>query len=197
MKNKTSILLCFLGGILMIIGSAIGSAAFYFYLANLVSSYINPEFMPLVAIILTILEYISFYGGYSVVIGAILIFLNQIRLGKIIISVATIFGMIGLVFYIGMWILGHPAISVSPTVQDQMYSIFTYNSGIAFTGTALAVLGRYGIKKPKKEEKEVFIEKEKSNDSIAENLDSKFCPKCGAKLPIKANFCNECGTNFD
>ncbi len=200
MKNLTSILLCFLGGILMIIGSATGSAEFYFYLANLVSSYISPELMPLVAIILTILEYISFYGGYSVVVGAILIFLNQIRLGKIIISVATIFGMIGLVFYIGMWILGHPAISVSPTVQailNQMCSMFTYNSGIAFTGTALAVLGQYGIKKPKKVEKEVSTEKAKNNDSITENLDSKFCPKCGAKLPIKANFCNQCGTDFD
>lgn len=89
MKNITSILLCFIGGALMIIGSATGSAAFYFYLANLASSYISAEFMPLVATILTILEYISFYGGYSVIVGAVLILINQIRLGKIIIMVTT------------------------------------------------------------------------------------------------------------
>jgi len=199
MKNLTWILLCFLGGALMIIGSATGSAVFYVYLANLVSSYISPEFMPLVAAILIVLEYISFYGGYSVIVGAILILVNQIRLGKIIIMVATGFGMLGLVFYVGMWVLGLPFITVSPTVEAiliQMYSLFTYNSGLAFTGTAIAVLGRYGIKKSEKVEKDVSTEKAKSDDSITENLDSKFCPKCGAKLPSKANFCNQCGANF-
>jgi ribosomal protein L40E len=65
------------------------------------------------------------------------------------------------------------------------------NSGLAFTGTVLAVVGRYGIKKPEKVEKEVSTEKAKSN-----NL-GKLCPKCGEKLPIKANFCNQCGTTFD
>jgi len=199
MKNITWILLCFLGGALMIIGSATGSAVFYVYLTNLVSSYISPEFMPLVAAILTVLEYIAFYGGYSVIVGAILILINQIRLGKIIISVATGFGMLGLIFYAGTWILRISGIAVSPTVQtvlEQMYILFTYNSGLAFTGTAIAIVGRYGIKKPKKVEKEVSTEKAKSNDSITENLDSKFCPKCGEKLPSKANFCNQCGTTF-
>jgi len=98
MKNSIWILLCFLGGILMIIGSAIGSAVFYVYLANLLSSYISPEFMPWVSVILIVLEFIAFYGGYSVIVGAILILINQIRLGKIIIMIATSFGMLGLIF---------------------------------------------------------------------------------------------------
>ena len=156
MKNLIWILLCFLGGILMIIGSAIGSAEFYVYLADLVSSYISPDFMPLVSVILIVLEYIAFFGGYSVIVGAILIMINQIGLGRIIIMVATSFGMLGLVFYVGIWILGYSGIAVSSTVQtilDQMYSLFTYNSGLAFTGTILAVIGRYKIKKPKKGEK--------------------------------------------
>jgi len=200
MKNVTWILLCFLGGALMIIGSATGSADFYIYLANLVSSYISPEFKPLVDTILTVLKYIAFYGGYSVIIGAILILINQIKLGRIIITVATGFGMLGLIFYAGTWILRISGITVSPTIQtilDQMYILFTYNSGLAFSGIAIAIVGRYGIKKPKKVEKEVSPEKAKSKDSITENLDSKFCPNCGEKLPNKANFCNQCGTNFD
>jgi len=24
-----------------------------------------------------------------------------------------------------------------------------------------------------------------------------YCPKCGASLAFNANFCSECGTNFD
>ena len=200
MKNFTWILLCFLGGALMIMGSATGSAEFYSHLANLVSSYISPEFMPLVGAILTVLEYIAFYGGYSVIVGTFLILIKQIRLGKIIIMVATSFGMLGLVFYAGTRLLGMSGIAVSPAVQtilDQMYILFTYNSGLAFSGTAVAIVGRYGIEKPKKEEKEVSTEKEKSNDSTTENLDNKFCPNCGETLPIKANFCNQCGANFE
>ena len=156
MKNSIWILLCFLGGVLMIIGSAIGSAVFYVFFANLVSSYISPDFMPLVSVILVILEFIAFYGGYSVIVGTILILIDQIRLGKIIIMVATSFGILGLVFYIGIWILGYSGIAVSPAVQatlDQMYSFFTYNTGLAFTGTIIAVIGRYGIKKPEKVKK--------------------------------------------
>jgi ribosomal protein L40E len=169
-------------------------------LTNLFSSYISPEFMPLVASILTVLEYIAFYGGYSVIVGAILILIKQIRLGKIIIMVATGFGMLGLVFYAGTYILGISGIAVSPAVQTiliQIYSMFTYNSGLAFSGTAIAVVGRYGIEKPKKDKKEVSTEKAKSDDSIAEDLDNKFCPNCGEKLPIKANFCNQCGATFN
>ncbi len=112
--------------------------------------------MPLVSVILIVLEYIAFFGGYSVIVGAILIMINQIGLGRIIITVATSFGMLGLVFYVGIWILGYSGIAVSSAVQtilDQMYSLFTYNSGFAFTGTILAVIGRYKIKKPKKGEK--------------------------------------------
>jgi len=70
--------------------------------------------------------------------------------------VATSFGMLGLVFYVGIWILGYSGIAVSPAVQailDQMYSLFIYNTGLAFTGTILAVIGRYGIKKPEKVKK--------------------------------------------
>ena len=142
----------------MIIGSAIGSAEFYVYLADLLSSYISPEFMPFVAAILTVLEYIAFFGGYSVIVGTILILINQIKLGRIIIMIATSFGMLGLVFYVGTLILGYSDIAVNPAVKvilDQMNSLFIYNSGLAFTGTVLAVLGRYGIKKTKKVEKEV------------------------------------------
>ena len=28
------------------------------------------------------------------------------------------------------------------------------------------------------------------------NNDGKKCPNCGSKLPLKANFCNECGKNI-
>jgi len=195
-KNLFWIFLIVLGGIFMVIGSAIGSAFFYQFLyTNLAVPYAAPEFLPLLQSILTVLQYIAFYGGYSVLVGAFLILIKQTRIGKIIIMIATSFGMLGLVIYALTWAVGYFSISLNPSLQlilAQIYSLFTFNTGIGFTGTVLAVLGRYGVKKSEKAAKESSTSNKKSKNSS----DSKACPKCGAKLPLKANFCNKCGTNF-
>jgi len=199
MKNKNLfwIFLIALGGIFMIIGSAIGSAFFYQFLyTNLAVPYVAPEFLPLIQAILTVLEYIAFYGGYSVLIGAFLILIKQIRIGKIIVMIATSFGMLGLIIYALTWAVGYFSIPLNPSLQlilAQIYSIFTFNSGMAFAGTVIAVLGRYGIKRSEKMEKTSSTSDEKSKDT---KKGVKFCPNCGETLPLKANFCNKCGKNF-
>ena len=198
MKNKNLfwIFLCILGGVLMIIGSATGSALFYQYLYSLALPYIGPEFLPFIQVILTILEYISFYGGYSVLVGAFLILIKMIRVGKIIITIATSFGMLGLIIYAVTWAVGNFGIPLDPPVQlilTQIYSIFTFNSGMAFAGTVVAVIGRYGVKRSEKMKKESPTNEEKSKNT---KKGAKFCPNCGATLPLKANFCNKCGKNF-
>ena len=198
MKKYFWFFLCLLGGILMIIGSATGSA-FYQYLYNLASPYIAPEFLPLVQAVLTVLEYISFYGGYSVLVGTFLILIKHSRLGKIIIMVATSFGMLGLIIFAITWIVRYLGLPLDPQVDlilTQIHSLFTYNSGMAFTGTVLAVIGRYGIKKSEKKEKEISKSEEKGINISSSNNDSKFCPECGVTLPRKANFCNKCGVHF-
>jgi len=193
MKNKFWILLCIVGGILMVIGSAIGSAVFYQFLyTNLAVPYVGPEFLPFVQAILTILEFIAFYGGYSVLVGVFLILINQIKVGKIIITIATSFGMLGLIIYALTWAVGYFSISLNPSlllVLNEIYNLFTFNSGTAFTGTVIAVIGRYGVGKFEK------AEKESSTSKNTKGAD-KFCPNCGASLPKKANFCNKCGKNF-
>ncbi len=198
MKNKNLfwIFVCITGGVLMIIGSATGSANFYQYLYSLVLPYIGPEFLPFVQAILTILEFIAFYGGYSVLVGVFLILIKMIRVGKIIITIATSFGMLGLIIYAITWAVGNFGIPLDPPVQlilTQIYSIFTFNSGMAFAGTVVAVIGRYGVKKSEKMEKTSSTSNEKSSDT---KDGAKFCPNCGATLPLKANFCNKCGKNF-
>ena len=88
-------------------------------------------------------------------------------------------------------------IALSPvwqTLLDTIYGFFTFNSGLAFTGTVVAIVGKFGLKRSEK------AYEEKAEDAIEEDEDisgSKFCPECGAKLPAKANFCNKCGKNFD
>ena len=196
MKYKFWILLIIVGGILMIVGSAIGSAAFYEYLINLVLPLIGPEFVPLVAAILELLKYIALYGGYSVLVGLFLILIKYNKVGDIIITVATSFGLLGLIIYTTTWIVGSFGISLDPTWQtilDTIYKLFTFNSGTAFAGTATALVGNFGLKRAEKANAKDFkaVKKAASN-----NPDNKLCPNCGSSLPKKANFCNKCGKNF-
>ncbi len=127
MKNKNLfwILICILGGVLMIIGSAIGSAFFYQYLYTLALPYIGADFLPFFQAILTILEYIAFYGGYSVLVGAFLILIKIIRVGKIIITIATSFGMLGLIIYAITWAVGNFGIPLDPPVQLILTEIYS------------------------------------------------------------------------
>jgi ribosomal protein L40E len=198
MKKAFWILVIIAGGILMIVGSATGSALFYQYLYNLVLPYIGGEIVPIVSAVLTVLEYIAIYGGYSVLVGVFLILIKMSRLGRIIITIATSFGLLGLIIYGGMWIVDTLGVPLDPSAQlvlDQIYSLFTFNSGTAFAGTVIVVIGKFGFKKAERAAKEEA--KEEAKKAAASIPNSKFCPNCGSVLPGHANFCNKCGKTFD
>ncbi len=196
MKKSFWILVIIIGGILMIIGSAVGSAVFYQYLFTLADPYIGVEFKPLVSSLFTALGYIAFFGGHSVLVAVFLILLKWYKVGRIIITIATSFGIMGLIIYAITYIVGVLGIPLDPPVQlilDNIVSLFTFNSGIAFAGTAVAVIGKFRLKRAVRAEKtDAKVEARSSSN----NPGSKSCPNCGATLPLKANFCNKCGTNF-
>ena len=187
------------GAILMILGSAVGSQFYTKLLDQLIlAGFIGPEFIPLVTSIMVVLGYIAFYGGYSVLVAVFLILIKYGRVGKIIITVATGFGMLGLLIYGVSWAVGYYGIALNPTWQtilDNVHGIFTYDSGMALAGTGVVVVGKFLFKRAEKgEEKGEEIEE---IESSSDNAGSKFCPECGATLPARANFCNKCGKNFD
>lgn len=189
MENKLWIILTLIGGTLMIIGSAVGSIAFYEFLYNLFSENIADEFKPTISAILSILSILAAGGGYTVIAGVIFAMLNQYRLGRILISLGTSFGILGIVVFIAYYVIDFSGIITNPTILgfiNQIYGIFTFNSGFGFAGTILAVIGRMGLKEPEEE-----AEEEPEDDTQV-----KYCPNCGEALPIHANFCNECGMDF-
>ena len=161
MKYKFWILVIVFGGILMIIGNATGSAFYTFLLEFLIAlGIIGPEFIPLVSAIMIILYYIALFGGYSVLVAVFLILIKFNRLGRIIITVATSFGLLGFIIYLITSIVGYFGwfyIFIDPTWQtilDGVSNLFLYNSGIAFAGTAIAVVGKSGLKGAEKADKE-------------------------------------------
>ena len=198
------ILVIIAGAILMILGSAVGSL-FYKALLELLllAGFIGPEFIPLITAIMEILFWIAYFGGYSVLVAVFLILIKFNRLGRIIISIATGFGILGLIIYGVSWAVGYYSIPLNTTWQtilDNVHGLFTFDSGLALTGTAVVVVGKFLLKRSEKayeEKAEEAIEADEREESSYSNSDSKFCPECGAKLPARANFCNKCGKNFD
>ncbi len=187
------------GAILMIIGSAIGSQFYTKLLEQLIlAGFIGPEFIPLVTSIMVILGYIALYGGYSILVAVFLILIKFGRVGKIIITIATGFGILGLIIYGVSWAVGYYGIALNPTWQtilDSVHGVFNFDSGMALAGTAVVVVGKFLFKRAEKGEKKV--EEIEEIESSSDNAGSKFCPECGATLPARANFCNKCGKNFD
>ena len=205
MKMKYLWILVIIGGaILMIVGSAVGSQFYTTLLEQLIlAGFIGPEFIPLVTSIMTVLGYIALFGGYSVLVAVFLILIKLNRVGRLIITIATGFGILGLIIYGVSWAVGYFSIPLDTTwetILNQVHGLFTFDSGLALTGTAIVVVGKFLLKRSEKayeEKTEEAIEADEREESSSNNSDSKFCPECGAKLPARANFCNKCGKNFD
>ena len=199
MENKKWIILTLIGGILMIIGSAVGSTAFYEFLYKVFSDYITEDLKPLLSAILAIISFLAAGGGYTVIAGVILVMLNQYRLGRIIISFGTGFGILGIIVYITYYVVELTGVITNPTILaylTQIYGLFSFNTGFGFAGTILAVIGRIGLKKPTKIAKEEPIPTQDEDASEVFDAQVKYCPNCGKVLPLHANFCNECGADF-
>jgi hypothetical protein len=197
MKNKKWIFITLVGAALMIIGSAIGTTAFYEFLYHLFSDYMTAELKPLISSVLAVISFLAAGGGYTVIAGVILVILNQYRLGRIIISFGTGFGIIGIIVYISYYIINFTGIITDPMILayvEQIYGLFTFNSGFGFVGTILAIIGKFGLRRPEEEAKESLQGKEEASEVFDTQV--KYCPNCGNALPINANFCNECGTEF-
>ncbi|TFF89803.1 MAG: zinc ribbon domain-containing protein [Promethearchaeota archaeon] len=199
MENKKWIFLTLIGAVLMIIGSAVGSTAFYAFLYNVFSDYISDDLKPLISGILAIISFLAAGGGYTVIAGVVLVVLKWYRLGRIIISFGTGFGLLAIIVYIAYYVVNLTGIITDPTMLaylTEIYGLFSFNTGFGFGGTVLAVIGRMGLKKQKEITKETPAPQEEEASEVFD-AQVKYCPNCGKAVPLKANFCNECGTDFD
>jgi hypothetical protein len=126
--------------------------------------------------------------------------LNQYRLGKIIIIFGTGFGILGILVFITYYVVNLTGIITDPVILiylNQIYGLFSFNTGFGFAGTILAAIGRLGLRKPKTILKEPSKAEKEEEPSKVFETQVKYCPNCGKALPINANFCNECGADFE
>jgi len=152
MKHKTGIIMLFIGGICMVISAAIGSIGIYEFLWEYVSEEIPPDFVPIGKVAIIVLRVIADTGGIAVIVGTLFILVNQYRLGKFLIGVGLTFGSLALIIWIASEVAHRTDIVTDPEIiayLDRLEDFFSYNTGLAFTGVIVALIGRTFIKKPK------------------------------------------------
>jgi len=206
MRNKTGLTLLIIGGILMIISSAVGSTGIYVFLYDLISTEVHPNLIPILKATLFVIKVIADWGGGAIIIGAILVILKQIRLGKWIIGVGLTFGSLALIIWLISKIVYVTDVISDPQILSylaRLKGFFTYGTSLQSIGVASAIIGRMFIKKTKKEKKAkeeskaTGIKEEDGESTLSISSENKFCPNCGVELPINALFCNNCGSNFE
>lgn len=142
MENKKWILICIFGGILMIIGSVVGSISFFETLFSLIEADVGEDVAKIVSLVIQILGYVAIGGGISVIIGALIVAMDHYRIGKLIIAIGAGMGLISfLIFLIGGIAEG--------TILDEMAGIVdeTLHGGYGFLGVLLTIVARIKMKK--------------------------------------------------
>ena len=197
MKHKTGIILLLIGGTLMVIGRAIGTIGVFEVIHSWVISNVSSDWYPLVNGIMDVIQFIADTGGWAIIAGAILILIGLMRIGKFIVWIGLTFGLIALIVWIITQIINFTGLSFGSSVDtiiNQLYNQFTYNSGINFIGVTIAIIGKICIKKVKKPKK-AKVQEAETQDLVGR--ETKFCPECGAEIPIYASFCSQCGETFE
>jgi len=142
MENNRWILLCIAGGILMILGSVIGSISFFETIFGYLSAEIGETIANVLSIVLQVLAYIAMGGGISVIVGALIVSMNHYRLGKFIIGIGAGMGLIGLIiFIITSLIQGVIVAELIGIILNILHGSY------GFLGVILTIIARMKLKK--------------------------------------------------
>jgi len=142
MENKKWIILCIIGGILMIISSVVGSIAFFETLFSAIEEDVGEDVAKIVSLVIQVLGYVAMGGGISVIIGALIVAMDHYRLGKFLISLGAGMGLISLIIF---FISGIFEGSIVEEVEGIVSGIAHGSYG--FLGILLTIIGRIKLKK--------------------------------------------------
>lgn len=151
MENKLWFAICILGGILMIIGSVIGSVSFFAILFEFASKYIGKQYAPTFSIVLTIFGFIATAGGISVICGTIIVALDHYKFGKFVIGLGAGMGLIGLIIFLVTGVIAGTLVGAFAVL---IIALIGLHGGFGFAGVLLTILARRKLKKEKSENKQ-------------------------------------------
>ncbi|TFG31409.1 hypothetical protein EU528_06265 [Candidatus Thorarchaeota archaeon] len=139
MKNRNPVILCLVGGFLLFQASWIGSIGFIDDIAAYAIAYF-PAIADILTLVLNALTYIAGLGGIAVMIGAILIAMSRIGIGKFVIGLGAGIGLIGLIIMLAEAV-------IAGGVEALLDIVTLISQSIAWIGVILSILGRRTISK--------------------------------------------------
>ena len=196
------LLVSIIGGILMLLGNFSGLQLFhlaiglYFeYGVPYVRSFIGTIPTTALTLFLTIILYIMVGGGISVIIGTILILFHLHKLGKLIITLGTGTGLIGISIFL---LIETTIINPIESWFDFGFFILRLLIDLYFLGIILAIIARKKMKKIGEEEdytgksvQELRPEKEEELDQLQKKI---ICAICKSANSDTDSHCHYCGT---
>jgi vacuolar-type H+-ATPase subunit I/STV1 len=135
------------------------------------------------------MSFLAAGGGFTVIVGVILVMLNLYRSGRIIISFGTCFGIIVIIVCITYFIVYLSGIITSPltlSFLSQISGLFCFNFYFGLAGTVLAVIGRRGFKKPKEMAKETSTAEDEEASEVFDTQVN-YWPNRRKDLPLHAS----------
>ena len=140
-KHKKGVILCIIGGILMLLSSIIGRVGFLGTLLELLAGVVNTEIQRIIETILTIFTYIAAGGGISVIIGALIAGLSSDFVGRLIVGIGIGASLISLIILLITSIYGGSMVNDLPQIF-----LNTFNGVYGLVGVIVAIIGRRLLK---------------------------------------------------
>ncbi len=141
MEHKKWVILCIIGGVLMLLSSVVGRVGFLGTLLELLSGVVSTEIQRVIEIVLTIFTYIAAGGGISVIIGALIAGFSSDFVGRLIVGLGIGASLISLIILLITSIFGGSQVDDLPTIL-----LNTFNGIYGLVGVILAIFARRQLK---------------------------------------------------
>jgi len=141
MEHKKWILLCFIGGVLMLISSVVGSVGFIGTVLDWVAVQFGVETTTTFSILMTILAYIAAGGGISVIVGSLIAGYGPDRIGRIVIGIGIGSSLFGLIIILITNLIAGVAISDLPNIFSS-----AFNGSYGLAGVLISIFSRMRLK---------------------------------------------------
>jgi hypothetical protein len=141
MEHKRAVVLCLIGGALMLIGSVFGSVGFIGKLLSLTTNYVDPGIEAVIQGTLTVFGYIAAGGGISVIVGAFIAGFGPDRIGRFVSGIGVGAGLLSLIILIITSLIGGASVNDLPTIF-----LTTFNNGYGLAGVLISIIGIMRLK---------------------------------------------------
>ncbi|MHA1377208.1 MAG: hypothetical protein ACTSRG_02390 [Candidatus Helarchaeota archaeon] len=139
MVNKKMVVLCIIGGILMILSGTVGSIGFFGTILNYLKTW-APQIAPVLEIVMTIFTVIATGGGVSVILGALICSGDNYGLGKFVIGLGAGMGLFGLIISLITSIYGGTIATDAIAILNDII-----HGSYGFIGVILTIIARIKI----------------------------------------------------